>query len=224
MSSRGSTSRRTRESAGDGGVPVTITKNAHVETAARALFGHNVADATLAKLGGAQPGDTVKLSGAPDGHLLMVNVDAPDGSHFTWRGISRTGSAALHILNMSLAIHASGQQQGLGTRILATQVKATARLGGRYLVTTGARGDDPANPVSGYKVWPALGYNARIPASLRGSLPDTLTGARTLLDLYALPGGRAWWAQHGIPTQMYFNLRAGSRSRQVLAAALKRRG
>jgi hypothetical protein len=82
--------------------------------------------------------------------------------------------------------------------------------------------DDPNLRMTGYKVWPKYGYDA--PLSLvRGTLrsqdqeiPKEFSGARTLADIFRMPGGREWWSQSGDSIRLVFDCRPRSKSVETL--------
>jgi len=79
---------------------------------------------------------------------------------------------------------------------------------------------NPNTRMTGYKVWPKYGYDAPISAVraalLSGSIPDFLSKAKTISDVYAIPGGREWWAENGGPIKLVFDRSPRSRSWQTM--------
>jgi len=77
----------------------------------------------------------------------------------------------------------------------------------------------PNRHMTGYRVWPRYGYDARISdvaAAIRGEIPAEFAKAKTLLDIYATPGGPEWWAENGKSIGLTFDMRPRSRSREIL--------
>lgn len=178
-------------------------------------------------------------------------VAQPDGTFGpgTYRDFEYTASRELEpingvltLVNDTFRVHPQYQGRGTGLRMIARQVKTLSSLRGpdgepvvRQLGAFMAgwrRSSD-----QGYQVWPRMGYNADLkPSDRRAFVRDRsmplrqrlhifrLGNRATLLDLYQTPQGRAWWREHGKAIGGTFDLRDGSRSRQVLDAYLKEKG
>lgn len=112
--------------------------------------------------------------------------------------------------------------QGLGREIFAQQVAALRQAGFTGIGTKAAGG--PGQPLVGYYVWPRLGFDGTLPASVRSSLPPELAGAARISDLMATPLGRDWWRAQGVPLEVEFSLAAGSLSSQIFDAYLESAG
>jgi hypothetical protein len=203
---------------------VTITERGDVAGASRNLFGRVVSPATLAKLAGAQPDSRIKIMASADKLFIGFDLHDQQARYYATRSVGlsqKDGALILH--NHMLEVAQPGG--GVGARLFATQVKTAARLGVARIETTGAREDTRTpHPVIGYKVWPAMGYNAPVPASFRAHLPASLQGAATMLDLYEHPQGRALWSQYGAPIDLTFDLSRGSRSLATLQSYLRHKG
>lgn len=177
---------------------------------------HHGADAL-----GAGPGDSVRLSQArqlDDGtYYVGATVSTADGV---------SGNRSLHydpasgkkwIVNDTVS--AENPAQGAGTALFARQVAAASALGFDHIEAGADRGAGK----NGYYTLPRWGYDGEIPDAQRAKLPPELADAKTLLDLMATPEGREWWKKNGVPVEVKFDLRPGSRSQQVLAAYLAER-
>lgn len=79
---------------------------------------------------------------------------------------------------------------------------------------------DPNQRMTGYAVWPKYGYDAPMSVvrdSLRsGGVPDFLSKAKTISDVFAIPGGRDWWIKNGGPIRLVFDRSPRSRSMQTM--------
>ena len=190
----------------------------------QALFGRPVRPATLARLAGAQPAARVQVFAQATPGVAVVLHDARADRYYATRIIERSrDDGALILHNHMLEVAQPGG--GLGTRIFATQAKTAASLGIARIETTGARDDTRTpNPVTGYRAWIAMGYNAPTPNWFRPYLPPALRNAPTMLDVYRSSQGRAAWAQHGRPLKLTFDLAHNSRSWQTLRARLRAKG
>lgn len=203
---------------------VAITTRGDVAGASRTLFGRAVSLGTLAKLAGAQTDSRIKIMASGDKLFIGFDLHDEQARYYATRSVSLSQKdGALILRNHMLEVAQPGGS--LGTRIFATQAKAAARLGVARIETTGAREDSrKPNPVTGYYVWPKLGYDASIPTWFRGYMPASLQHAQTMLDLYEYPHGQGLWRQHGRPIDLTFDLTRNSRSWRVLKATLRKKG
>jgi GNAT superfamily N-acetyltransferase len=129
----------------------------------------------------------------------------------------------LVIRNEGLLLRSQFQRQGIGARMLAVQVAAAERLGVVRLETEAdGRPDSPSR--SGYYAWARLGFNGAISPAARAALPEALRSAADVNDLIRMPGGAAWWRQHGHAFEAVFDLRPGSPSLSILAAYTQEKG
>lgn len=197
-----------------------VERRGDVDANAGALFGRAVDDATLARLAGALPGARVTVSALPRGGL-MLQVDGAGHAYDAWRAVDRDARGLVNMLDWQVQVAAGARAAGLGLRMLATEVKAASSLGVRYLrIEAAARGD--ARGTIGYSYWFDRGYDAAIPPGVRARMPAAYAGAARFSDLYALPGGRAWWREHGDTVHdISFDLAPGSYSRSRLEQALR---
>lgn len=53
---------------------------------------------------------------------------------------------------------------------------------------------------------PRIGFDALIPSELRGSLPESLSHARTLIDLHVTKEGANWWRDNGTDVDVVLDL------------------
>ena len=118
----------------------------------------------------------------------------------------------------SFFLHPDFQGKGVA---MESVLRSTSIPVSRIKMTTAARYDSP-NPnrrMTGYRVWPKYGYDAPIDTvlkSARQALPKEFSRAKTILDLFAIPGGQEWWADVGRDIPLTFDNRPRSRSREVL--------
>lgn len=81
---------------------------------------------------------------------------------------------------------------------------------------------DPSLRMTGYSAWPRFGYDAPISEvvrvlSQRGvTLPKEYEKAKSLVGIYALPGGADFWRQHGGSIALTFDTRPRSVHREIL--------
>jgi hypothetical protein len=75
----------------------------------------------------------------------------------------------------------------------------------------GSSGDrDDKTALRGYTLWPRMGFDAALPDRIRAKLPESLSHAKSLLDLHATREGTKWWADNGEDIDV--SLRLGDRS------------
>lgn len=116
------------------------------------------------------------------------------------------------IRNESFMVDQSAPE-GIGTRMLATQVMAASAEGFREISTLAFGG--PKSTWQGYYVWPRLGFDGeidpdvleKVPEDLRAEL-DELAGGEPprLMHMMASPEGRTWWRDNGQSTEAVFPL------------------
>lgn len=117
----------------------------------------------------------------------------------------------------SFFVHPDFQGKGLAVESVSRSMSTPVTK----MTMTAARYDSPMpqRRMTGYKVWPKFGYDAPISAVLRKArvpLPEKLSKAKTILDLFEMPGGPEWWAEVGRDIELTFDNRPRSRSREVM--------
>jgi hypothetical protein len=173
-----------------------------------------------------------KMVGAPDGSLIAI-AEADGALEFDVTGTLLHGAMMRHLQqyadghsvmhNDYFALKQSFQGQGIGTRSFALQVAALVEANVAEIKTYAA-GSFSDQAYNGYYTWPRLGYDAPLTADEIAALPPELQSARSVLDLMESEIGRLWWESYGSARVMFFDLAAGSRSRQVLQAYLNKKG
>lgn len=187
---------------------------------ARALFGRELQAAEWAALVGAPDGATVGVLPwqHEGGQAVRLEITHRWYAEPSFRFVYRDDDGRTAIYNESLRMREAAPR-GVGTRVLAHQVRGAQRVGVAYL-TLDAEGR-AGSPFNGYYTWARLGFNGPIPERVRAALatgPPELRNAADILDLLALPGGVQWWRRHGSTFAGVFDLRPGSRSLTTLAA------
>ena len=204
-------------SSGLSSASVSFDDRAKVDAVARQVFGRPVTGRTLATLAGAPDNARVELS-APHDWLVRADVIGPD--YAATRSFHRDEDLGRPIVNNdSLYIDKASRGKGLGAAIFGRQVEAAIKARAAMIYCEAARGED----MTGYLVWPLLGYDGPIPAAVLAKLPERLRSARLVSDLMESDAGREWWALHGTTFEAEFDLAKGSRSRRVWDAYLARK-
>jgi hypothetical protein len=148
---------------------------------------------------------TRDIAGVQDG-IESSSVIAADSS----------GKAVVYHSTISVAdaVKADPQKRHAAARefyrTMVSSVEA-ARASGVSRISLSAAGHssaDKGNATSwkGYTIWPRMGFDAPIPASLRSSLPPSLSNARTLLQLHSTREGTKWWAENGEEVEVSLDL------------------
>jgi hypothetical protein len=68
-----------------------------------------------------------------------------------------------------------------------------------------------------------MGFDGPIPPQVKEKLPADLSFAKSVLDVVLAPGGRQWWDENGSTFKGTFDLKAGSRSREVFKQYLQKK-
>lgn len=117
----------------------------------------------------------------------------------------------------SYFIHPDFQGKGLA---LESVIRQTSIPGVEYISMGAGRqdSDNPAERMSGYWRWPLYGFNASMDAVRKRGIevPARYSKARSLLDVYAMPGGIDWWREEGTDIGLVFDTTTRSQSRLVL--------
>jgi hypothetical protein len=73
---------------------------------------------------------------------------------------------------------------------------------------------DAPEPLRGYYVWPAMGFDGPIPEELRThpELPQELVGSTRILELWDSDAGADFWMEFGSSVHVEFDLADGSDS------------
>lgn len=163
----------------------------------------------LARLAGAFPGAKVEAKWL-DGVFLKVKQDGVYSQSRTIDYDPVKNEPYLHIDLTDIPEELQGS--GMGTHIFAKQVREALALGLKSIRNSSAR-QDPE--LIGYKVWPKFGYDAALSPERIKKLPPHLKSAKSIQDLYELPGGKEYWEEKGNTFKGYFDLKPGSNSLRI---------
>jgi len=98
-------------------------------------------------------------------------------------------------------------------RAMTSSVEAARKAGVSRIVLNAAgnssatKGSVTSTPWRGYTIWPRMGFDAPLPASIKAKLPPDLSHAKSLLDLHATPEGTRWWRDNGEDLDVTFDLK-----------------
>lgn len=181
------------------------------------FLGRHLDDEDIARITGAPDGAEIAVAAEDD--VVRFYIEHPLYQEQSIRTLQfYGGQLELHQDLLIIEPHAPA---GFGTHVFATQIEAARDLG-LDIVTVYAAGDITQTYWAGYYVWPRLGYDAPVPPGVRHLMPESLTDAETLSDLYQTAEGRAFWKQHGHALHMAFELWGDSYDR--LQAYLREKG
>ncbi len=153
-------------------------------------------------------------------HGVQLKVHHPwfDGPAIRYVFVNADGKVAM--LNDQLFVRPDAPK-GIGTRVLAHQVRKAQALGISDIVAEAAGA--PGSTMNGYYTWARLGFDGLIPQQVRNRLPARWRSAAYVLDLIEQPGGTDWWRANGRSYWGTFDLRERSRSMRVLQGSLYER-
>lgn len=203
-----------------------------IDENSQALFGKTLSDEDYASLVGAPDDAKVDVTVRGNGRI-MVSYTSPD-VELCSRDFFREGDK-LVCLNAAFFVRPESQGKGLGSKLFADQVASAVDMGVKRFDARAVRGASK----NGYKVWPLLGYNAKIDGKLKREFAKKYHHQRTdsptaddiaffgehatLLDLYQTPRGRELWSQYGFDVSLTFDLTKNSRNLQTLGKYLAER-
>ncbi len=206
------------ERRGGAGVAFFAGERAAAERIARRLFGHSLADWEYAKLAGA-PRDAQVDVGA-SGDKLYIEMTSPvTAAYHAHYYVYRATSGIVLVNDGFFVSQQKLRGHGFGLRCFRRQAAAAESLGIDRIELVAGRGRNE----NGYYTWPRFGFDGLIPMRVRRLLPMKLEIADTLLDVMALPDGRAWWRRYGVMVHAAFDVAPGSRSRRVLECYVRDR-
>jgi hypothetical protein len=175
------------------------------------MFGFPLTAHQVAALSGAYFAENITIALAPNGFLIRA-----DGSEIVnWqRSITRDRYGQILVRNIGASLSEQSQRSGIGTQATIVAVEAAGRLGVDRIEVEAIRSPG----VSGYYVWPRLGFDADLPdtaiAQLQDAteLPANVRAASTFRELMATPEGRRWWFENGSSVSLTFEIGRGSNS------------
>lgn len=183
------------------------------------MFGQPLEDAAWGRLVGGIAGSTVVglgYPGSPDVIDVTVHHHYFDQIRRNLYHVRYDGVMTLD--NEALYKSAEAPYRYLGLRMVGMQI-LTAKVLGMHAVTTFGSGNGPAWGHSadiGYRLWPELGFDADLTDQGHPLLERALRRLQsdyslqsenmptTIQELLALPAGRAWWREHGVPLELEF--------------------
>lgn len=108
-------------------------------------------------------------------------------------------------------IFTNGAVKGMGQRMMLQTIEKCRALGFET-ISLNAAGRAGGGNLSGWKVWPRLGFTAYLTPEDIEKLPPELRGAKEVADLMLNDVGRAFWEKNGIGRHMDFDLNEKSYS------------
>jgi len=154
--------------------------------------------------------------------FVHLNVVHPAVSQMTRLIVYNLDSGSLSVWNHALTLRPAFRGHDIAARSITVQARAAQGLRFARLTTyadgnvTTATAINPNKKVSGYYIWPRLGFNASIPADVVSKLPSGLQHAATLAELISVPEGERFWYEHGHGISVDFDLAIDSISWKTL--------
>ena len=134
-------------------------------------------------------------------------------------GVTASGEAVVYhsTVNVADSIKSDDSKRHAAARefyrAMTSSVEAARKAGVSRIVLNAAgnssatKGSVTSTPWRGYTIWPRMGFDAPLPASIRAKLPPDLSHAKSLLDLHATPEGTRWWRDNGEDLDVSFDLK-----------------
>jgi GNAT superfamily N-acetyltransferase len=185
-----------------------------VQRLAKELFPQRTGLEQWSQLAGVGRTGTVEVGHFRGGLWLEFYEPGEKRFHGVLRVFRRNGQPVVQI--DSFRIRPRFQRIGLGKAIFLRQMTAASELGFKKIETVAGR--RPGE--NGYYSWPRLGFDGKVPATIRRAIRPPLNQIPTLLDLCSTEAGRRFWLENGQTVRVAFDLTSGSRSRRVFEAYL----
>jgi hypothetical protein len=204
----------------------------------RASGGKKVAE-SLEKTG-ISPGEALNATGAPDGADIWMRPAPDFAAQFDSlpsmfnfeadvAGVSRglSGSSVIgsvngekvvyhSIFDVSPSVQSDSVKRHTAARgfyrTMVASIEAARKSGIAEIKfnAAGVSSEKTPGAFRGYTIWPRMGFDAPLPSRLREKLPESLSHAKSLLDLHATREGTKWWTENGEDIDVSF--RVGDRS------------
>jgi len=217
-----------RWTAGGASGPLEVNPDVHEKV--QKLLGRDLTDHQIAALVGAPNEAKIKLVTWDDpmhGPGVAIVAEHPDiedqAVAMIYNGTGKYGDPVgpfLHYEQIYFKPEARGS--GKGVQMMARAVEAAHQAGLPTVDLTGVGSKEFHPEENGYYTWARIGFDA--PVGFRPTWPAQFRGAGTLSNLMKMPGGAAFWKEHGGPTGMTMDTTPNSQGRQVMDAYLKARG
>lgn len=194
-----------------------------VEASSEIIFGRVLEKREWGELVGAVAGAQVAVGGYNNSVYIAVKHPRYEQE----RSIFTASQGVVTLDNEHFArldLDTPDYPRGLGTRVIATQVRAAQRLGIKEINCTAS--GSPNTQSNGYYTWPRLGFDGALSSEQR-ALYAAHTGRSappTVLELLALSGGKDWWRGNGSMIDVTFDLTKNSISHQILLSYLEEKG
>jgi hypothetical protein len=178
-----------------------------------------------------------KLTGAPDGSHIFVSRGSGGQDTFNLKVknplfkypseyfIINTGEELSFQLEVdSIYIREEFQDQGIGVRSVMLSILQAKELGFASVTLFAAGSAARRDMFFGYHVWPTMGFDAVLPSSVLGKLPERYHGCLRLSDLMMKDEGADWWYDNGTGLELAFELNDNSVSWELLSEYAEARG
>ncbi|MGF6774874.1 hypothetical protein [Paraburkholderia sp. GAS334] len=189
--------------------------------------------------------EIAKLTGAPKGSEITVSTDEQairfqvENEIFQgamWRYLIQNAddTYSFHIQNRVLDLKEEFSNQGIGPRCVIHEIFGASDLAkaGTVQITrieAWAVGNirsfyDSKYPMRGYYVWPSMGFDAAIPATVAPKLEQKFKKCNRIIELVDTEEGLNQWLEHGDEVMVSFDLGLDSPSWKRLGVYMQERG
>ncbi|GAC1621636.1 MAG: hypothetical protein NVS4B11_14820 [Ktedonobacteraceae bacterium] len=213
-------------------VQMQIFSENEVQVLAQNIFNRNLTDGEFASLAGARSGDKVITSPRYDKEdrlielkmIRPVTIGRRKPNIGVISALSKEYNEPLLTIQL-IHIPAELHKQGIGSDIIAIQVKAAQRMGIPQIAAYAHNKEYiSGRRYVGYYVFPRLGFDAQLSNLQKQQLPDTLTNKASIGEIMRDSTTREIWRTNGLPLEVTFDTSAESSSIQSLQDYFIRKG
>jgi hypothetical protein len=156
----------------------------------------------------------LKASEDPDHKgILKLEIDGNEGYDAEYRFDFKARVAYIDLL---VAHKRLGLQSGWGRWKFGKLIEVWSAAKFKSVWIKRAAGSWRDKDWSGYYVWPRFGFDGPLPKRNRERLPEFYQSAKTVQELFALPGGSIVWKRFGgVLHNLEFDLKPSSYSRRI---------
>jgi SPP1 gp7 family putative phage head morphogenesis protein len=204
---------------------------AQANTKIEQLLGPGIQVQDIASLVGAQDGYDVRVTFGDD--LVYVYTEGlpytdEKGPHAGYTSnrelyLDDDGNRVIH--NAGSFLKNKFRRGGVGMRIFGRQLETAQRLGFVAIETEAGRvdADDPDDALNGYYTWPLFGFDGPLLRKHKRLLPEPYRKARTIREVFLMPGGRRMWEEVGDTIKLEFDLSPESENVKMFDAYRRER-
>lgn len=191
------------------------------------IFGKEVPDDLMGAMTNAPDGSSVDIQRGYEPGQVIARISSEKDGITAMRSFGKDKEGKKFVHNEIFVIESNSPHKGKGVEFFRDQVAALREASVDY-IETHAAGNKSDKYYNGYYTWPRMGYDGTMSDKAIKKLPkkfrDQLKGKKNVQALFALPGGKEAWKEHGDDIfDAKFDLSEGSQSLKILEAYLKER-